>query len=441
MDLYGCFDFEIMPLTWQQLNRIMKIFFTFIFFIFSLSAYAQDKEILIPYKKGNLWGFADTTGNIRVKPQFDSVDFFDRNNLAKVIKNNLTGFIDKTGNVLVPVQFTSCKSIPDFLFIVEKEGKFGIIDTSENYIADVKFDLIRRVGSKTFVAQNNNQFGAFEIVENKFNTIIDIHYESIKYYDYGVYKRFVCDAQGVQYLFNSKGEKIGEQKIIDDNTTSEPESKFFILHDDSPSEYPQFETIYHNKKKGLIIKTKSTKIGIGEYGQIIVDTIDARYDSVNAMHWYRNCYVVQNKNKWGAVNSEGEIVIDLKFSDIDIESMSFGNFRTQPYRQTFIVKNKRKWGLIGNTNEIRKWNKKNEILIPFNYDEIHRNTNHSFFIVKSNDKYGVILSSNLKLVTEVKYSNIKPTYNTIDGFILINVIDEYGNTVFVGQNGVEFFEK
>ena len=48
---------------------------------------------LVPYRKNNLWGFAEQSGKIVIEPQFEDVWFFT-DGLAKVRVKNLYGFID-----------------------------------------------------------------------------------------------------------------------------------------------------------------------------------------------------------------------------------------------------------------------------------------------------------------------------------------------------------
>lgn len=67
----------------------------------------KAQQILIPYRKGNLWGYADTTGKIVVTPQFGRADLFlDDFYYASVV--NFTGsethlgVIKNTGEIIIP---------------------------------------------------------------------------------------------------------------------------------------------------------------------------------------------------------------------------------------------------------------------------------------------------------------------------------------------------
>ena len=66
---------------------------------------AQQKSILlIPYTENGLWGFADTTGTIRIEPIYQHVDPFGGSNLTRVqAKDDHCGLIDKTGKIVEPM--------------------------------------------------------------------------------------------------------------------------------------------------------------------------------------------------------------------------------------------------------------------------------------------------------------------------------------------------
>jgi hypothetical protein len=62
-------------------KRLRAPLIAIILLIPCISAMAQ-KTFLVPYRDGNLWGFADTTMNVVIKPQFEEAGFFrEENNL------------------------------------------------------------------------------------------------------------------------------------------------------------------------------------------------------------------------------------------------------------------------------------------------------------------------------------------------------------------------
>lgn len=79
-----------------------KILLVVILLIFILPSNAQKHQVLIPYRKGKLWGMADTTGKIIVAPKYDYVEFNSVKKKSKytlpagyyyVVKDSLLGII------------------------------------------------------------------------------------------------------------------------------------------------------------------------------------------------------------------------------------------------------------------------------------------------------------------------------------------------------------
>jgi hypothetical protein len=93
------------------LNRIISI----LIILVSLQAFGQ-KEMLVPYRSGNLWGLADTNINIVVTPQFDSIhttsNFYQGYYI--VSKNGKEGVIT-TEKTLLPVEHNRIKFRSGFI--------------------------------------------------------------------------------------------------------------------------------------------------------------------------------------------------------------------------------------------------------------------------------------------------------------------------------------
>jgi len=415
----------------------MKSLLVLFLFIFSYISFSQNNSRLIPYKKGNYWGFSNIDGKILIAPQFDTVDFFNWENISQVRKNKLIGYINKSGKILVPIEFNSSYPAASPFFIVEKNKKFGIIDTLGKYHLALQFDSISQIDSRFFLVGLKGHFGVYGLKNNTIQRVVPISYDKVEYVGYK--EQFICKTKDAVSIYSFEGVVVSTNKESgDDRILDELGERG--TRDDYPADdqYPKFIPIQANGKKGLIVKTKSQFIR--DRGKILADTIYPRYDSINAKYWYSNCYVAKYNGKWGAVDLKGKAIIEFEYSEIDIQGMQFQTFVNDKYRQIFVVKKGNYWGLIGNINEFQRSDYANEVLIPFNYDKVDL-SNQSFYIVKSQNKFGVIWTKNLKLITAIKYFNIKTTYNRVDDFILINVVDEKGKTLYVGENGVEFFEK
>jgi hypothetical protein len=76
---------------------------------FAMPVHAQDADIsLVPYRKGDLWGFANSDRQIVIKAEYEEVDFFYVG-YAIAKKAGKYGYINKAGKVMIPFKFFSAK--------------------------------------------------------------------------------------------------------------------------------------------------------------------------------------------------------------------------------------------------------------------------------------------------------------------------------------------
>src|ERR1051325_7442430 len=88
-----------------------RLFFSAVLLLPALFASSQRLPSLIPYRKGNLWGYCDSTEKMVIEPRFKSAELFS-DGLAYVEYNDsLHGFIDSLGNI--KLLFTRKISIHD----------------------------------------------------------------------------------------------------------------------------------------------------------------------------------------------------------------------------------------------------------------------------------------------------------------------------------------
>ncbi|WP_460913252.1 WG repeat-containing protein [Spirosoma areae] len=72
-----------------------------------------EEPFLIPYRKGNKWGFCDKDKNILVDCVYDSVELF-KEGLSN-IRKGFSGFIDKSGKETVPCKYIGADNFPEGL--------------------------------------------------------------------------------------------------------------------------------------------------------------------------------------------------------------------------------------------------------------------------------------------------------------------------------------
>lgn len=87
---------------------------------------------LIPYRKGDKWGYCNKNKKIIVEPIYSDVEFFSQNKFWRIEKEKLVGIIDKQGTEVIPCKYKDIDKVPDSdLFIVENSKRIeGVIDAN-----------------------------------------------------------------------------------------------------------------------------------------------------------------------------------------------------------------------------------------------------------------------------------------------------------------------
>jgi len=83
--------------------------------------------MLIPYRKGDKWGYCDWNKKIIIPIQYDDAELFSEG-LAAVEINDKCGFIDTKGNMVIPAVYELAFDFREGLACVEINGKCGYID-------------------------------------------------------------------------------------------------------------------------------------------------------------------------------------------------------------------------------------------------------------------------------------------------------------------------
>jgi hypothetical protein len=81
-----------------------------LFLACSIPVFAQNADMsLIPYRKGDLWGYTTSDKTIIIKPEYEEAHRFYEG-FAAVKKGGKFGYINKEGKVVIPFKFFSAKA-------------------------------------------------------------------------------------------------------------------------------------------------------------------------------------------------------------------------------------------------------------------------------------------------------------------------------------------
>jgi len=163
------------------------------------------------------------------------------------------------------------------------------------------------------------------------------------------------------------------------------------------------------------------------------------YDTVIVFNPDFPVYQVQQKNKWGLVNRTNEVIVPIKFQDIQIHRTK-RLFDSKGYYFFYVyVKTKKGWTIFKVKDLIESY-ELTQISDQY-FEEIIPFKGQNFLsMVKSNGKYGVFYFLESKLLLPTNYHQIENKINYFGGFPVFTIKATTGEELYVGYNGVHFFE-
>lgn len=134
-------------------QKVLCFFCTGIFLIHT----AFSQTILIPYRDKNLWGFADTNGNIRITPAYDRVNFFNFSKpVTKVRKDKKVSLLDTSGKLLLP--FSDHFEPFSKNYLITQNKKKGIYSSMGKALVPCEYDGFEWKDSNQVIGLKDNQY-------------------------------------------------------------------------------------------------------------------------------------------------------------------------------------------------------------------------------------------------------------------------------------------
>ena len=293
----------------------MKFKLIIIFLFITLPNFAQ--ETFIPYRSSKLWGYADTNGIVKIKPEYTSVAFRYKDGRYIVEKENKYGLINQKGEILIDIIYKDVSSA---------SGNDGYITTLE----EKKCGYISKDGEI--------------IIKNEYD---------------GVYS----SRKGILYLSKGKYEfkyDLALKQIIDtiadefDMDMEVEEDMYF--YSDTTVRW-KYTKITKKGKEGIAKHTKTSYYKrYRKVEEISIDTINKFYDEVKIINYSRAKFVlIRKKEKWGLFYND-KVIIPIKYDEIATDPIP-----DKCKEFFFKVRKKEKWGLM---------DEQGDRVLPFIYDSI-----------------------------------------------------------------------
>ena len=263
------------------------------------------------YKQENKYGVIDKEGNIVVQAQFTNVKIpnplksvfvcYDGDNTKVLNEKNETLYENFNNIEPLTLKNVSTDLIYEKTVLkYEENGKYGLISIDGNKITNAKYQEIDTLQYKEgeLVVKENDKYGViningYEIIKPEYDQVkADGYYSSAnKYKDDGYIVSITTD-DGYRYGYlNNEGQKILDTKY----------------NDLSRLAYSNKDTIY-------LLCAENGKYGLYEGANNIIPN---EYQAITYVEDNDFC-IVQKGKKYGVVNLEGSMMLQVKYSQIDV---------------------------------------------------------------------------------------------------------------------------
>ena len=379
------------------------LLFTILFPIFS-SIFSQNNDILIEYRKGDLFGYADTTGKIVIEPIYDEVisKAGYLSGLYKFVKGNTRGIISKNNKVLFEGRYNEITStIHNYVIIAKDDEGSTLFSKKGSKLIKHKVKGCKSFKGRDFIRIKllSNKVGVLNLNKEKTKSkgwLIKPNYESI-YFDDET-STFECRGSTEDYYYfdetnkfakSTKAEAVARKKDAIEKRLAKklkdsPEQleNLGVEMDEEVNDYPSndrgpifYSLLTSFPSEGMfltdsiLVKYKYNRNQprqkydtVGIFKSIEIMRTESGFSNKGrkgplsnqlAKHWG----IIQNKkDKFGVVDEQGDIFIPFQYDEIKNYTFAFDCIEPM-----LICRKEDKWGLI---------NFKNEIVLPFDYEEI-----------------------------------------------------------------------
>lgn len=273
----------------------------------------QGDQPLVPYRKANLWGFADADRKIIIAPAYEEADFFSEG-FAAVKKGGKWGYINKTGKVVIPFKYTVAK--PFRVGYLAKAGKIVTADDIDDNQKSVLFAAasLRSDGYEICIGTKGETMqGCPAIPENSAGdlnkapvTITETNYSTVKQND--IFDKIVGD-------YKMLGREDNYYIAVKDTSYGVFNNKFEVI---IPFEYNKISPISisglayliveKNKLKGILLGNGSTYVSI-ENSDIV------HVKAKNNMDYF----IITKEGKTGVKSSNYSEVVPMEFKEVQYD--------------------------------------------------------------------------------------------------------------------------
>ena len=237
-------------------------------------------------------------------------------------KDNKYGFIDRNGKIVIPLEYEDAGNFSEGLAPVKKDGKWGYISKSGEVRIPFEFDKASEFSEEYAVVSKNGEAG---FIDKNGVSPTGFVFDSAKPFRYGI---AVVKNGDENQVINKKWETIYVSKSsispfpVGENVLSlrafvlpplVNNDKVILRESDADRVYPKFEN-------SLLVFEKNRKFGaVNTNGNIVAP---ANFDSVIILkHGY---LLVREGSKKGLISKSGKYILEIKPEYYDIRVLDSG---------------------------------------------------------------------------------------------------------------------
>jgi hypothetical protein len=286
---------------------------------------AHRVPVLVPYRKGNKWGFCDSNKNIVIPTVYDQAGVFE-DGIAPVMMKGKQGFINTKGAVIIPLmyytipRYSELDNFSEGLFSVVVDGKAAYIDKMG------RTAIQKRPSSESFFGSFHDGLASYSFdtptmgyhegfVNKMGKVVVQPVYSQVEDY-YGGF----AAVQGSQFsAVNTSGQKVSRNKTMGDNPTYRSEGLIpfvsnnrygFLNANGDIAIQPRYAYTY-GFSDGLAVVMSGGKYSfIDAKGNTV---INAPYKEVS--NFNEGLAAVNVNGKLGYINKQGRMVIQPAYEN------------------------------------------------------------------------------------------------------------------------------
>ncbi|MBU6452386.1 MAG: WG repeat-containing protein [Cyanobacteria bacterium REEB67] len=283
-------------------------------------------------------GFIDTRGNLVIKPQYERARSF-RNGLAVVQKDGKWGYVDTRGNTVIDFQFESAHPFYEGVAAVKQGYRYGYVDGSGQFVIEPRFSRARRFVDGLALVQIDGKRG---YIDHSGKLIGGCLYDQLGVFWEGMAafnqegKWGYIDTTGAEIIparfTHANPFRDGTAMVRLEQTAPQVESTTASDGQQKNSYIANFIECFIDKS-GAVIETPKTLGGSRmELHANVLRTRDkalrrfaraqgdANFNLVTvhaSAGWFKEGLCpVEYQGKWGAINTNGTLVLPAKFDEL-----------------------------------------------------------------------------------------------------------------------------